>query len=70
MNGFFYSLYNNNSCRGNYVPMENIHACNGIGYDGGKTPYGSGKYLRNIYSGNGFLPNVYNIGAIDALYVE
>ena len=70
MNGFFHNLYNNNSCRGNYMPMENIHACNGIGYDGRETPYSSGKYLRNIYSGNGILPNVYCVRTINAIHVK
>ena len=70
MNGLFNNLYNTNSCRSGYMPMENIYACNGVSSYGGETSYGGMKYLRNIYSGNGFLPNVYSIGAINALYVK
>ena len=70
MNGLFNNLYNTNACRSGYVPMENIYACNGVSSHGGKAPYGSGKYLRNIYSGNGFLPNVYSIGTINDIYVK
>ena len=70
MNGLFNNLYNTNLCRSGYMPMENIYACNGVSSYGGKAPYGSGKYLRNIYSGNGFLPNVYCVGTINDIYVK
>lgn len=70
MNGFFYNLYTNNSRRGNNVSMEDFYACDGVSSYGGKAPYGGGKYLRNIYSGNGFLPNVYCVRTIDDIYVK
>ena len=70
MNGLFNNLYNTNSCRSGYMPMENIYACNGVSSYGGEASYGSGKYLRNIYSGNGILPNVYSIGTINDIYVK
>ena len=70
MNGLFNNLYNTNSCRSGYMPMENIYACNGVSSYGGETSYGGRQYLRNIDSGNGFLPNVYSIGAINAIYVK
>ena len=70
MNGLFNNLYNTNLCRSDYVSMENIYACNGVSNYGREAPYNSGKYLRNIYSGNGFLPNVYSIGTINDIYVK
>ena len=70
MNGLFNNLHNTNLCRSDYVSMENIYACNGVSSYGGETSYGSGKYLRNIYSGNGILPNVYSVGTINDIYVK
>ena len=70
MNGLFNNIFYTNLCRSDYVSMENIYACNGVSNYGGETSYGSGKYLRNIYGGNGILPNVYSVGTINDIYVK
>ena len=70
MNGLFNNIFYTNLCRSDYVSMENIYACNGVSGYGGETSYGSGKYLRNIYSGNGFLPNLNSVRTINDIYVK